>query len=265
MPDQPGVKGQPGSASNFPLLGRKCTAFEGGTRVAAFVSGGLIPTARRGTTSTRLMSISDWYPTFCALAGVDARDSWHDPVTQETHGIDGVDLWPTLSIGDDNAPPLPRQWLPTTERSLLWDDRAESGHMYKLVVNESQANRFHRNGSQFMDTDNACLTSGDAVSTTDALHTSVPPSCTVCSEQQPCVYDVAADPMETTNLASRMPNLTAKLRARLAIYKSYVPSLSPENLACYNCTGLNERSGNNRWEPFWGPCCMRASVHMHDR
>lgn len=33
LPSQPGVPGQPGSASNYPLLGRKCTAFEGGTRV----------------------------------------------------------------------------------------------------------------------------------------------------------------------------------------------------------------------------------------
>ena len=50
LPDQPGgPKGQPGSASNFPLLGRKCTAFEGGTRVAAFVAGGVIPAGRRGT------------------------------------------------------------------------------------------------------------------------------------------------------------------------------------------------------------------------
>ena len=216
------------------------------------------------------MSVSDWYPTFCALAGVDARDDWRDPATRETHGIDGVDLWPTLSAGDDNAPPLPRKWLPTTERSLLWDDRAASGHMYKIVVNESQANRFHRNGSQYMDMENACLTDGDAASTTAALRArvaevaigdaglSVPPSCAVCSEQQPCVYDVAADPLETTNLASRMPNLTAKLRAQLATYKAYVPSLSLENLACYNCTGLDAQSGNSRWEPFWGPCCMRA-------
>ena len=30
----PKVGGQPGAASNHPLLGRKCTAFDGGTRVA---------------------------------------------------------------------------------------------------------------------------------------------------------------------------------------------------------------------------------------
>jgi arylsulfatase A-like enzyme len=48
------VKGQPGMASNYPLLGRKCTAYDGGTRVAAIVSGGLIPPARRGTVSNQV-------------------------------------------------------------------------------------------------------------------------------------------------------------------------------------------------------------------
>ena len=50
----------------------------------------------------------------------------------------------------------------------------------------------------------------------------------------------------------------AEHKAQLATYKAYVPSLSLENLACYNCTGMDAHSGNSRWEPFWGPCCMRG-------
>ena len=61
LPSHGNVSGQPGSASNHPLLGRKCTAFEGGTRVAAFASGGLLPPAVRGTVNTQLMSVADWY------------------------------------------------------------------------------------------------------------------------------------------------------------------------------------------------------------
>ena len=41
----------------------RCTAFEGGTRVAAVVSGGLIPPSRKGTTNAQLMYVTDWYPT----------------------------------------------------------------------------------------------------------------------------------------------------------------------------------------------------------
>jgi hypothetical protein len=39
----------------------RCTAFEGGTRTAAFVAGGLIPTSLRGSVNTKLLShITDW-------------------------------------------------------------------------------------------------------------------------------------------------------------------------------------------------------------
>ena len=71
--DNPG-----GLASNYPLLGRKCLAWEGGTRVFAAASGGLIPPALRGTSNAQLMHIADWYATFSTLAGVDPADDWKD-------------------------------------------------------------------------------------------------------------------------------------------------------------------------------------------
>ena len=40
-----------------------------------------------------------------------------------------------------------REYLPTTERSLLWDD-PKTGKMWKLIALERRANRFHPNGSQ---------------------------------------------------------------------------------------------------------------------
>ena len=49
--------GQP--AINFPLKGRKCSVWDGGTRVAAMVSGGFIPAALRGTTVGVLMHVAD--------------------------------------------------------------------------------------------------------------------------------------------------------------------------------------------------------------
>ena len=60
----------PGSASNHPLRGGKLDDWEGGVRVNAFLSGGFLPAASRGTRLDALMHIADWYATFCALAGV---------------------------------------------------------------------------------------------------------------------------------------------------------------------------------------------------
>jgi arylsulfatase B len=266
LPDQPGVGGQPGSASNYPLLGRKCTAFEGGTRVAAFLVGGMVPVSRRGTVSDQLMYITDWYPTFCNLAGVDPSDAWVDPSTQAVHDIDGVDVWPALSSGADGISAPVREWLPTSERSLLWNDGA--GHMWKLITSgrwettgsfdysdEYQANRFHKNGSQYMDPFNACLP--NTTGTTLRGTVGVPASCSVCSNSTPCVFDVLADPLETTNVASANASLVALLAAKLAVFNNpYIPSvLTPANLACYNCT-LSDSKGIGKWGSFWGPCCI---------
>ena len=41
----------------------------------AFISGGVVPSQRRGTVLTGYVSIVDWYSTFASLAGVDPTDS----------------------------------------------------------------------------------------------------------------------------------------------------------------------------------------------
>ena len=56
------------------LRGMKFSAFDGGTRVASFVSGGALPPARRGKTEKGLVHICDWLGTFAALAGAKAFD-----------------------------------------------------------------------------------------------------------------------------------------------------------------------------------------------
>ena len=56
-PPEPGSWTEP--ANNYPLRGRKCTPYDGGTRTTAFISGGFIPTALRGTESHVLMHVAD--------------------------------------------------------------------------------------------------------------------------------------------------------------------------------------------------------------
>eukprot|EP00041_Stephanoeca_diplocostata_P021574 m.504162 g.504162 ORF g.504162 m.504162 type:complete len:330 (+) comp21856_c0_seq1:211-1200(+) len=81
--------------NNYPLRGMKFTDFEGGTRVAAFASGGVIPPHMRGGRVSELMHICDWYATFAYLAGVDPVD--HSAAAYHLPPIDSVNLWPTLS------------------------------------------------------------------------------------------------------------------------------------------------------------------------
>ena len=285
-------------ASNYPLLGRKCLSFEGGTRVFAFVNGGLLPPRLRGTTNTQLMHVADWYPTLCALAGVDSSDNWFDPTTNTTHPIDGVNLWPALISGGITA--LPRKWLPTTAMSILLDARSlaapasrrppgtaershntshgaasagggadvdivtggagvsdvNGGHMWKLIVNETQGWRFHPNGTEYPDPYNPCLSPdlGRAYNCIDAYGSFGRLACYACSPQHPCLYDVLQDPSETNNVAVSNPEVVAQMANMLAQFqRPYAPPLPATALACFNCSFQPEVL----WRGFIGPPCIR--------
>jgi arylsulfatase A-like enzyme len=59
-----------GPVSNFPLRSGKWTSWDGGFRVNALLSGGLVPAARRNASWGGTMHVSDVLPTFAGLAGV---------------------------------------------------------------------------------------------------------------------------------------------------------------------------------------------------
>jgi len=65
----------PSGANNYPLKGGKYSDFEGGVRSNAFLSGGFIPKEKRGSTFSGVISIADWYGTFCEIVGVSAVDT----------------------------------------------------------------------------------------------------------------------------------------------------------------------------------------------
>eukprot|EP00729_Bicosta_minor_P013737 gene13737-16815_t len=99
-----------GSGINYPLRGEKRTNYDGGMRVTAFVSGGLIPQALRGTSNDIRFHIVDWYPTFCRLVGISSFDGSPTPPEpvdptnpdKDIYGnntwpdIDGIDIWDML-------------------------------------------------------------------------------------------------------------------------------------------------------------------------
>ena len=59
----------PGAVSNYPLRGGKYSDFDGGVRTVAFLSGGAVPPAKRGSSFGGVISIADWYATILELAG----------------------------------------------------------------------------------------------------------------------------------------------------------------------------------------------------
>lgn len=82
------------------VRGGKGNDYSGGTRVAAWVNGGLLPNTVRGGTITALIHMADWYATVCGLANVDPRDS--SALDAGLPPIDSLDQWPILSRPADS-------------------------------------------------------------------------------------------------------------------------------------------------------------------
>lgn len=98
--------------SNYPLRGDKSTNFEGGLRATAFVSGGVLPAAQRGTINPVVSHIADWYATFCFLAGVDPSDGPSEQPLVPDASVDVLN--PSIVVGGrrrslwgDNSYPAP--------------------------------------------------------------------------------------------------------------------------------------------------------------
>ena len=77
----------------------KSSAWEGGHRVAAFASGGLLPVSMRGRVLDGYVHVADWYSTFCALAKMDASDT-----PEGLPATDSLDMWPYLSGAAPSSP-----------------------------------------------------------------------------------------------------------------------------------------------------------------
>lgn len=80
--------------TNAPLRGGKHTFFEGGVRVMSFISGPLVPVARRGKRWTGMAASADWYRTI--VEGVAAGNV---PDTTGPRPPDALNLWPSILDG----------------------------------------------------------------------------------------------------------------------------------------------------------------------
>lgn len=109
-----------GGANNYPMRGGKTSNFQGGIRVNAWASGGLIPAPMRGRKLEGLGAVWDWYATFAELAGVDPAD--RSAAAAGLPPVDSVSLWPYLSGA---APASARKALPIGSTSCANQSAAD--------------------------------------------------------------------------------------------------------------------------------------------
>ena len=180
-----------GGGSNYPLRGGKGGFFEGGTRVMALVSGGLVPPARRGAVEPGLAHGADLLATICGVMG--AAEACREDARARAAGLpelDSLDLWPLLSGENSTSPrtevPLGPSALVAGRYKLLLGKQQGAGWSGPLFPNASSP--FNDPHGQVLD----CGASG-------------------------CLFDVGgADAGEHEDLAAALPNVTAAMRARLA-------------------------------------------------
>eukprot|EP00656_Telonema_subtile_P050320 TRINITY_DN6488_c0_g1_i1.p1 TRINITY_DN6488_c0_g1~~TRINITY_DN6488_c0_g1_i1.p1 ORF type:complete len:320 (-),score=72.22 TRINITY_DN6488_c0_g1_i1:158-1117(-) len=208
--------------NNYPLRGQKFTDFEGGVRVAAFASGGALPTAVRGSThSTGLMHIADLYTTMCAVAGCDPTDNAADVPPPES-----FNLWPALSTGSAS----PRD-------SLALSDSAYINWPYKLVEGTQKQFGFWTAPVQ-----------------PNATQTHWKPHDKGCPAG--CVFDLSKDPTEHVDLSGTLDHTKAALRTGLA---QEMKSAFQTGDDC--CAGYTQCVSNQAYidahQGFLGPLCSK--------
>jgi len=188
-----------GAASNRPLRGGKMSDWEGGIRTNAFASGGFIPQAQRGTAVEKFIHISDWYATFCHLAGVDKEDK--RAAAAGLPAVDSMNQWPLWTSGD-----APRTEIHISEKTLIQNqyklltggfEMFEDGFIEKLIPH----------GLGFVPMDGYWDGYG--------IESDIGTISKFRDCRQGCLFDVRLDPYEKNDLAASHPEQFGELRDKM--------------------------------------------------
>ena len=232
--DNGGPMGLPESGStNYPLRGAKYSGFEGGIRVAAFVSGGYLPAVARGTRNDGIVHIADFYGTYAHLASVDPTD--HSAAAAGLPPIDSMNVWPLISRANLTSP---RYELPVSPNVLIQG-------RFKLIL-----------GTMFEAT-----WGGPNSPNSSSPASPIEPGPTLdCTPSGGCLFDVVADYTEHDDIAHLHPALVASMTARLAELRKGFYSNSDDFAATTVCpadmgnvTPCGCWAALNVWGGWFGP------------
>ena len=220
-PEYPG-----GGANNYPLHGGKISSWQGGVRVNAFVSGGFLPMAVRGTKVDGYVAVCDWYATFCNLAGVNPMDS-----KAEAHHlppIDSMNMWPFVSGQTKTSPRM--------EVPLGADGRNHTHGVEGLIVGDYKVlyGSITQDGWTGLQYPNNTNPKGGIFAVRNCW--------------KGCLFNIKEDPEERNDLSSTMSDKLKEMMDKLAGYEkgAFLPYRGNHDPA--SCEAALGKYGG-----FWGP------------
>lgn len=208
-------------ANNYPLRSGKFSSFEGGMRVNAFMGGGFLPPAVRGTATTQLMHVADLWGTLADATGQLIAD----PVAAAVRlpPLDTHSFWHSVVLQNRSAPPRP--WL--LLGSTYWE--ASGLKLHNGGGNAVwQGLRYPNASTNF--SANAATTAG--------------------CDKRGCLYDVLADIGEHVDLAAARPAAMDRMvaaRTAAAGRPCDLNSLRGKGTDPRACQAIDARGG------YWGP------------
>jgi len=259
-----------GGANNWPLRGSKVSNWEGGTRGASFVSGGFLPEAVRGTVLDEQLHVTDWYSTFCHLAGVDPEDpnkvgTRSDGTKFDLPGIDSINMWGLISGSERKSP---RREIPVCidmplqrgATALIVDD-------YKLLLGP-QAFSYWQGPAFPNGTDSAAYGRWPPHNMADCGRAEIRiGNVTIQKMDGGCLFNIREDPGETRDLAGDLPDVLERLKRRYLELKPTALDQVPVLLAARHRTQLyhpNWERMLRRNRGFVGPWCGDGACQPAD-
>ena len=143
--------------------------------------------------------LTNWYATFCYLAGVDPTDE--EAAKAKLLPIDSMNMWPQALISGQNSTSL-RTDIPASNFTLISGD-------YKIITGSL-------NFSVWTSPQSPNTTTGQ-------LH--VIENC-----GDGCLFNIKTDPTEHVNLATKMPDVLKEMQNKLKKYQEtcFNPDRVPE-------------------------------------